>query len=245
MVQGLFCWFSPVDMNTHLNSLHDELHYYYGWKADVDQNTLPEDRSKDDLTSRRLSRKLSVAPSLLLSEFDFENRLKNAKMPSNREVAVINKWKEVDKAEDDLERVREAHHLKLEQFEERWRSIEQGQTQIKQNLVKFNNFVKEKRMKIEEGTVKSKKHLDIIKVKEEEASKLREELRTLSIGKSKLSESVEMLTVFKVFLDKVLLSNSDKFNNISSMMARFQSLMSSRDSLEVPSIENAFKIGIY
>ena len=161
------------------------------------------------------------------------------------EVAVINKWKEVDKAEDDLERVREAHHLKLEQFEERWRSIEQGQTQIKQNLVKFNNFVKEKRMKIEEGTVKSKKHLDIIKVKEEEALKLREELRTLSIGKSKLSESVEMLTVFKIFLDKVLLSNSDKFNNISSMMARFQSLMSSRDSLEVPSIENAFKIGIY
>ena len=100
-------------------------------------------------------------------------------------------------------------------------------------------------MKIEEGTVKSKKHLDIIKVKEEETLKLREELRTLSIGKSKLSESVEMLTVFKIFLDKVLLSNSDKFNNISSMMARFQSLMSSRDSLEVPSIESAFKIGIY
>ena len=43
----------------------------------------------------------------------------------------------------------------------RWRALENGQLHLKQNLVKFNNFVKEKRLKIEEGNVRSKKHFQV------------------------------------------------------------------------------------
>ena len=102
----------------------------------------------------------------MLSEFDFENKFKSAKVPSNREVAVINKWKDVDQADEDLEKIREVYQHKLHQYEGRWRKLENGQLQLKQNLVKFNNFVKEKRMKIEEGEMRSKKHLELFKTKE-------------------------------------------------------------------------------
>ena len=84
----------------------------------------------------------------------FDVSKKNSKIPNNREVDIINKWKDVDKAHDDLEKIREAHLKKLKQCENRWRELEKGQLQIKQNLVKFNNFIKEKMLKIEEGSVK-------------------------------------------------------------------------------------------
>ena len=43
---------------------------------------------------------------MALSDFDLEGAHKKNKIPSNREVEIINKWKDVDKADDDLERVR-------------------------------------------------------------------------------------------------------------------------------------------
>ena len=46
---------------------------------------------------------------------------------------------------------REVYRNKTQQFRSRWLNIEARQLQVKQNLVKFNNFVKEKRMKAEEG----------------------------------------------------------------------------------------------
>ena len=46
---------------------------------------------------------------------------------------------------------REVYRNKTQQFRSRWLNIEARQLQVKQNLVKFNNFVKEKRMKADEG----------------------------------------------------------------------------------------------
>jgi hypothetical protein len=36
-------------------------------------------------------------------------------------------------------------------LQSRWRKVEAGQREIKQNLVKFNNFVREKQGKVEGG----------------------------------------------------------------------------------------------
>ena len=102
---------------------HDEIEYYFDWKADIDRNTLPlseEEKSKIknslSLTDRRLSRRLSLAgdgSKDLILEFD----VNSVKVKSNREVDMINKWREVDRAHEDLEHIRVAHLKKLKQFE--------------------------------------------------------------------------------------------------------------------------------
>ena len=62
--------------------------------------------------------------------------------PTNREVELVNKWKEVNTADSELERVRRLYMLKIQEFNTRWRNIESGQLELKQHLVKFNNFVR-------------------------------------------------------------------------------------------------------
>ena len=46
---------------------------------------------------------------------------------------------------------REVYRNKTQQFRSRWLNIEARQLQVKQNLVKFNNFVKEKQGKVADG----------------------------------------------------------------------------------------------
>ena len=49
---------------------------------------------------------------------------------------------------------------KFVSLEGRWRVVEAGQLQLKQNLVKFNNFVREKQGKVEEGRLTSRKFVE-------------------------------------------------------------------------------------
>ena len=67
---------------------------------------------------------------------------RNIEAPTNREVELVNKWKEVNTADEELERVRRLYMIKIEEFNTRWRNVESGQLELKQHLVKFNNFVR-------------------------------------------------------------------------------------------------------
>ena len=67
---------------------------------------------------------------------------RNIEAPTNREVELVNKWKEVNTADEELEKVRKLYLTKIQEFNTRWRSIESSQLELKQNLVKFNNFVR-------------------------------------------------------------------------------------------------------
>ena len=63
-------------------------------------------------------------------------------VPTNREVELVNKWREVNTADEELEKVRKLYLVKIQEFNTRWRNIESSQLELKQHLVKFNNFVR-------------------------------------------------------------------------------------------------------
>ena len=67
---------------------------------------------------------------------------RNIEAPTNREVELVNKWKEVNTADEELEKVRRLYMTKIQEFNTRWRNIESSQLELKQSLVKFNNFVR-------------------------------------------------------------------------------------------------------
>ena len=73
------------------------------------------------------------------------------KAPSNQRVKEINKQKELDEAQKKLEETKTKVEEKLGLLAERWKKVETGQVVLKQNLVKYNNFVKEKRGKTADG----------------------------------------------------------------------------------------------
>ena len=75
------------------------------------------------------------------SFFEFSNVIFSLKVPDNREVELIVKWKEVFTADTELQRMRELYKSKIQEFTKRWQAVG-GQRDLKQNLVKFNNFVR-------------------------------------------------------------------------------------------------------
>ena len=76
------------------------------------------------------------------SFFKFSNVIFSLKVPDNREVELIVKWKEVFTADTELQRMRELYKSKIQEFTKRWQAVGKGQRDLKQNLVKFNNFVR-------------------------------------------------------------------------------------------------------
>ena len=174
------------------NPVKDDIAFYFMWKSNIDKNELPNPDAGPE-TIRKLSRRLSIATSISNVTADSALTDKRAilKISRNSEIELINKWKAVDKAQEDLENVRDLHIVKTEQFEKRWREVERGQLQLKQNLVKFNNFVKEKQMKVEEGVQRSKKEHDIFTRKYEESKSLEQEQDVLMKAKDGLKKSIK------------------------------------------------------
>ena len=55
---------------------------------------------------------------------------------------LINKVREVNTAELQLQGVRQLSLKRNQEFNLRWRKVEAKQLELKQNFVKFNNFVR-------------------------------------------------------------------------------------------------------
>ena len=215
------------------NPVKDDIAFYFMWKSKIEQNELPLPDSGTETVSK-LSRRLSIATSLsnTMSGSLIADKKRDLKMPRNIQIDLINKWKAVEKADDDLENIRRQHVAKTELFEKRWREVEKGQLQLKQNLVKFNNFVKEKKMKVEEGIERSKKENEISNRKYEELKNLETEYQTLLKAKDVLKDALSNKIKYKVFLDSVIEDETSKFPSVEELMKRCESLFLSKEKLE-------------
>ena len=215
------------------NPVKDDIAFYFMWKSKIEQNELPLPDSGTETVSK-LSRRLSIATSLsnTMSGSLIADKKRDLKTPRNIQIDLINKWKAVEKADDDLENIRRQHVAKTELFEKRWREVEKGQLQLKQNLVKFNNFVKEKKMKVEEGIERSKKENEISNRKYEELKNLETEYQTLLKAKDVLKDALSNKIKYKVFLDSVIEDETSKFPSVEELMKRCESLFLSKEKLE-------------
>ena len=215
------------------NPVKDDIAFYFMWKSKIEQNELPLPDSGTDTVSK-LSRRLSIATSLsnTMSGSLLADKKRDLKTPRNIQIDLINKWKAVEKADNDLENVRRQHVAKTELFEKRWREVEKGQLQLKQNLVKFNNFVKEKKMKVEEGIERSTKENEISNKKYEELKNLETEYQTLLKAKDVLKDALSNKIKYKVFLDSVIEDETSKFSSVEELMKRCESLFLSKEKLE-------------
>ena len=80
---------------------------------------------------------------------------------------------------------------KMAEFDSRWRTLEAGQAEVKQNLIKFNNFVREKQGKVEGGMERMKVELVQQKKRDVQLNDLHREIKTLMEAKKLLGKSVK------------------------------------------------------
>ena len=65
----------------------------------------------------------------------------------------------MDTAEVELQQTRTRYADKMAEFAARWRRLEAGQLEVKQNLIKFNNFVREKQGKVRTNGSAASRHV--------------------------------------------------------------------------------------
>ena len=117
---------------------------FFRWKGKLEME-FRERRKKEPVFD--LARSLGL--NMDISEFkvpkDSEER---KKPPTNQQIKEINKQIELDEEQKKLDKMQKELEQKLGLIAERWKKVEAGQKLLKQNLVKYNNFVKEKRGKV-------------------------------------------------------------------------------------------------
>ena len=132
--------------------VNDDISNYHKWQSIVANNQFLADigsnkkqTSNPTKDAKLLSRRLSKVPAIVAGNsvaIMEPSDTRQYKVPDNREVELIVKWREVTSADTELHKIRAVHKKMIEQYAERWQAIERGQRDLKQNLVKFNNFVK-------------------------------------------------------------------------------------------------------
>ena len=126
-------------------------------KMDSDQEDFLQWKGKLELELRKqqkkepvfdLARRLGL--NMDIAEFKMPEvpEEEKKKPPSNQPIEEINKQRELDEAQRKLEETQKKLEQKLGSIAARWEKVETGQKLLKQNLVKYNNFVKEKRGKV-------------------------------------------------------------------------------------------------
>ena len=128
----------------------------------------------------------------------------------------------------ELQETRALYAQKMAEFDSRWRTLEVGQAEVKQNLIKFNNFVREKQGKVEGGMERMKVELAQQKKRDVQLSDLQREIKTLMEAKKLLGKSVKKRKIFSDYLGKVVQLEAESYPNIRALMERCQALVCTR-----------------
>ena len=202
----------------------DDVAAFFSWKSNV---ALNEVGARGVMTAAQLSRRLSV--STILSEPPERSRGDpRQRMPPNREVELISMWRAVDMADTELQETRRLYATKMAEFDSRWRKLEAGQSEVKQNLIKFNNFVREKQGKVEGGLERMALEQEHQEARDKELKGLRQEVTTLEAAKTVLGRNVKKRAVFSDYLGQVVGLQPDSYPSIRALMERCQALVGTR-----------------
>ena len=117
---------------------------------------------------------------------------------------------------------------KFVSLESRWRVVEADQLQLKQNLVKFNNFVREKQGKVEGGLERMKWEQEQQERRSRDLQMLKEELKTLNSAKTVLSKTVKKRKIYSDYLESVVSLAHENYRNIRTLMERCQALVGAK-----------------
>ena len=151
--------------------------------------------------------------------------------PHNRQLKLVRKCLEIQQVEAELQRTRQDYTVNIKQLQLRWKHLETGQLNIKQKLVEFNNFIKEKETKIKEGKIKIKNEKISQIEKGEQLEKLLESKKQLTQAIAVLNNLIGEQAVFPSYLSSVVEASEGQFNEVEPLLDRCSALLAANQSL--------------
>ena len=124
----------------------DDFHYFFNWKASNQDKLFKNPRSKKEIDI--------VNKMLVHAKIPVKAKTKY-KMPTNSQIEIIDKCRMLAQADRELENMRKNYQKQMKLCGNKWKDIEDRQTQLQSNLVRYNNFIREKQGKVADGVSRS------------------------------------------------------------------------------------------
>ncbi|KAG7314357.1 hypothetical protein KOW79_021660 [Hemibagrus wyckioides] len=135
--------------------------------------------------------------------------------------------KDVDKV---LRTQRREFEVKRESLRQRREELKKKEENLKDSLLKFDKFLKENDAKRARGVKKAASERVVLRERERELEQLHTHIAALQVKEEKLQVRVERFRVYCEFLHTTL-KTATKFEDVGQLVARFETLMSTREQL--------------
>ncbi|XP_040571359.1 uncharacterized protein [Lepeophtheirus salmonis] len=154
-------------------------------------------------------------------------------IPQCKEVQRINREKNVTTAEKALNETNQQYKKKVENLKKRIRQVKHDQDNLKNNLVKFNNFVREKQSKVSFENAKKEEELSEQRFLEQQFEETKENIILLKDQKENIKDLVSVKKGFKEYLQKFVEHeiSRNRYKDIDEMMKRCETLITTREDL--------------
>ena len=210
-------------------TINDDFSTYFEWERNIEKYELfpnIEDESISDLSARLSD--CSTLPDDEEEEKETKEQETNQKMPESQDVKLLQMWKVVEAADEELKKTKQHFCEKMVEFDERWEKIRKGKQAIESNKKKFKHFIREKQGKIEEGQerIEHEKQLQWQKVKE--LKELKRDGKIHNVAKKSLEKCSKERKGFAEYLSSVVDKNPEDYSDVRSLIERCQALIETR-----------------
>ncbi|XP_019850090.1 PREDICTED: coiled-coil domain-containing protein 42 homolog [Amphimedon queenslandica] len=150
---------------------------------------------------------------------------------------LLEKRRETAEVEQALGTQKEEFSMKMEALQQRRDELERKEVKLKEQLFRFDAFVKESDLKRSRALKKTKGEQDLCKQKDKDIQRLQEEILKLSEVVNNQQAQISKYTLYQKFMDRVL-EFTPEFDESREIITRYEALRQTRDDLLKTEITN-------
>ncbi|XP_063395999.1 coiled-coil domain-containing protein 42 homolog isoform X1 [Mytilus trossulus] len=143
---------------------------------------------------------------------------------------LLEKRREMAEVDQALLAQKEEFQMKMESLQQRREELERKECDLKEQLLKFDHFLKENDSKKARALKKADEERDSKKQKDKEIEKLKVEKGKLEKDKSKLQEKLDRFKIYHTYMEKVL-EAGEEFGEMRDIIARHDTLTATHEDL--------------
>ncbi|KAL1502788.1 hypothetical protein ABEB36_007885 [Hypothenemus hampei] len=136
----------------------------------------------------------------------------------------------LDKTTKKLETKRNDYHDKRKIVQEQWKDLAQKEASLRENFIKFNQFVKENQEKKERAAIKIVEQNQLKEKRQIQIEELMEKCKEISDTKLKMDKNIAKYQIYEEFLLKVI-EKEESMQTINDLLMRYEALVAAKKEL--------------
>lgn len=145
---------------------------------------------------------------------------------------LLKKKKELREVDETLEMEKAQYRNRMESLLEREKKLFENQQRMKEQVQRFERFVRENNIKKERAEAKFQQEAQIRRQEEKEEERLKESHASLIKENEQILEEIDRLSRYRLFFEKVVETYPDHFETIHDVLKRHKTLQRAQHDLE-------------